>query len=217
MKYFNKMRTYHLVSQKSYFFTLTSRSKSKRSPGSICVETSAPVLAGTNKGVGGRSIHASVWQTASLSSILSVISSKYNSVWTGWCRRPSTGGGDFVLCSNSDWRFRASRARRFSAFLCKSTGCSYFRWLENSIITRGSILVQKSVWRSSFSRDELTSKMRFWSRFLFRIGTEIADTNYWKVDQNHILTRDDQFRIKKKIFQNLDFKYRLRWNEQGIT
>ena len=29
-------------------------------------------------------------------------------------------------------------------------------------------LVQKSVWRSSLSRDELASKMRSWSRFLFR-------------------------------------------------
>ena len=60
-------------------------------------------------------------------------------------------------------------------------------------------LAQKSVWRSSLSRDELASKMRSWSRFLFRILTKIADSNYWKVDQNHILTRDHQFRIKKEF------------------
>ena len=106
------------------YFTLTSRSKLNKSPGIICVSTSAPVFAGTKSGVTGLSIHASVWHVTSLSSMLSVISSRYNSVWTGWWRRPSTGGGDFERCSNSDCRLRASRARRFSAFRCKSTGCS---------------------------------------------------------------------------------------------
>ena len=176
--------------QKKYFFTLTSRSKSKRSPGSICVETSAPVLAGTNKGVGGRSIHASVWQTASLSSILSVISSKYNSVWTGWCRRPSTGGGDFVLCSNSDWRFRASRARRFSAFLCKSTGCSYFRWLENRMneIWNG----KKSFnpyWKISGSwarqiSGKLIQNRAFSRKMIFKEFPGVTQTDFWKTHPN---------------------------------
>ena len=172
------------------FFTLTSRSKSKRSPGSICVETSAPVLAGTNKGVGGRSIHASVWQTASLSSILSVISSKYNSVWTGWCRRPSTGGGDFVLCSNSDWRFRASRARRFSAFLCKSTGCSYFRWLENSI-TQGSIFWHRKVFEGAHSHVmSLLRKWDFGPDFYFELGpkSQIRTIEKWtKITFWHVI------------------------------
>ena len=58
-------------------------------------------------------------------------------------------------------------------------------------------LAQKSVWRSSLSRVELASKMRSWSRFLFRILTKIADSNYWKVDQNRILTSDHQFRRKR--------------------
>ena len=56
--------------------TLTSRSKLNRSPGSICVEMSDPIFAGTNRGVGGLSMKTSVWQVMSLSSIRSVSSSK---------------------------------------------------------------------------------------------------------------------------------------------
>mmetsp|Transcript_23168 Transcript_23168/g.74546 ORF Transcript_23168/g.74546 Transcript_23168/m.74546 type:complete len:211 (-) Transcript_23168:159-791(-) len=71
----------------------TSRSKSNRSPSSIWVATSMPILAGMKSGDGGRSMNGSVCVTASTSGGLSVSSSRYVSVCTTMWRRPSTGSG----------------------------------------------------------------------------------------------------------------------------
>ena len=53
--------------------------------------------------------------------------------------------------------------------------------------TQGYFSFQKSICRGLFSRVKLASKIRFWSKFLIRIWTKIADSNYWEVDQNRIL------------------------------
>ena len=95
-------------------YTLTS-------PSSICVATSTPVLAGTNSGVGGRSRKASVCVVTSASSTRSVISSRYSSVWTSTCLRPSTASGERGRsCSRA--RLRATALRRDSCCLCSSRG-----------------------------------------------------------------------------------------------
>ncbi len=75
------------------------------SPGRICVVASIPVLGGTKSGEGGRSRKASVWTSTSVSSTLSVSSSRYSSVCTSMCLRPSTASG--VLGRS----FSATRAR----------------------------------------------------------------------------------------------------------
>ena len=71
----------------------TSKSKSKRSPFSICVSTSTPIFMGMKSGVGGRSINASVCVITSASGTVSASSSRNASVWISMCRLPSTGSG----------------------------------------------------------------------------------------------------------------------------
>ena len=71
----------------------TSKSKSKRSPSSICVWTSMPIFIGTKRGVGGLSMNASVCVVTSDSGTVSTSSSRYCSVCMSMCRRPSTGSG----------------------------------------------------------------------------------------------------------------------------
>mmetsp|Transcript_26207 Transcript_26207/g.55554 ORF Transcript_26207/g.55554 Transcript_26207/m.55554 type:complete len:256 (+) Transcript_26207:560-1327(+) len=70
-----------------------STSKSKRSPSSICVSMSTPIFAGMKSGEGGRSRRKSVCVSASNSTVRSVSSSRYESVWISMCLRPATGSG----------------------------------------------------------------------------------------------------------------------------
>mmetsp|Transcript_15406 Transcript_15406/g.29633 ORF Transcript_15406/g.29633 Transcript_15406/m.29633 type:complete len:235 (+) Transcript_15406:632-1336(+) len=71
----------------------TSKSKSNRSPASICVSASIPIFMGMNSGVGGRSMKGSVWVFTSRSGTVSVSSSRNESVCTSICLRPSTAPG----------------------------------------------------------------------------------------------------------------------------
>mmetsp|Transcript_119950 Transcript_119950/g.373566 ORF Transcript_119950/g.373566 Transcript_119950/m.373566 type:complete len:251 (-) Transcript_119950:100-852(-) len=80
-----------------------STSKSKSSPSSIWVSMSTPILAGMKSGDGGRSRRKSVWVSASNSTVRSVSSSRYESVWMSMCFRPGTGSGS-PLASSSCWR-----------------------------------------------------------------------------------------------------------------
>mmetsp|Transcript_11127 Transcript_11127/g.23049 ORF Transcript_11127/g.23049 Transcript_11127/m.23049 type:complete len:372 (+) Transcript_11127:296-1411(+) len=70
-----------------------STSKSKSSPSSIWVSMSTPIFAGMKSGDGGRSRRKSVWVSASNSTVRSVSSSRYESVWMSMCFRPGTGSG----------------------------------------------------------------------------------------------------------------------------
>ncbi len=78
------------------------------SPSRICVAASIPVLGGTNRGEGGRSRNASVWASASISTVLSVSSSRYSSVCTSMCCLPSTASG----CSDTVIQKGGNRRRR---------------------------------------------------------------------------------------------------------
>mmetsp|Transcript_14419 Transcript_14419/g.24425 ORF Transcript_14419/g.24425 Transcript_14419/m.24425 type:complete len:212 (-) Transcript_14419:304-939(-) len=71
----------------------TSKSKSKRSPASICVSASTPIFIGMKRGVGGRSMKGSVCVFTSRSGTVSVSSSRKESVWTSMWRLPSTAFG----------------------------------------------------------------------------------------------------------------------------
>mmetsp|Transcript_50939 Transcript_50939/g.159718 ORF Transcript_50939/g.159718 Transcript_50939/m.159718 type:complete len:418 (+) Transcript_50939:288-1541(+) len=70
-----------------------STSKSKSSPSSIWVSMSTPIFAGMKSGDGGRSRRKSVCVSASNSTVRSVSSSRYESVWMSICLRPGTGSG----------------------------------------------------------------------------------------------------------------------------
>mmetsp|Transcript_45502 Transcript_45502/g.114587 ORF Transcript_45502/g.114587 Transcript_45502/m.114587 type:complete len:370 (-) Transcript_45502:124-1233(-) len=100
-----------------------STSKSKSSPSSICVSMSTPILAGMKRGDGGRSNRKSVCVSASNSTVRSVSSSKYESVWMSMCLRPATGSGVPGLFFGWFARMRrlrcASRCFRTSA----ASGC----------------------------------------------------------------------------------------------
>mmetsp|Transcript_45199 Transcript_45199/g.129647 ORF Transcript_45199/g.129647 Transcript_45199/m.129647 type:complete len:325 (-) Transcript_45199:333-1307(-) len=90
-----------------------STSKSKSSPSSICVSMSTPILAGMKSGEGGRSSKKSVCVSASNSTVRSVNSSRYESVWMSMCLRPATGSGVpplfFVWFARMSRRLCASR------------------------------------------------------------------------------------------------------------
>mmetsp|Transcript_11955 Transcript_11955/g.27869 ORF Transcript_11955/g.27869 Transcript_11955/m.27869 type:complete len:250 (-) Transcript_11955:102-851(-) len=101
----------------------TSKSKSNRSPSTICVSRSNPVFMGRKRGLGGRSMKGSVWVSISISAGLSAISSRKLSVWITACLLPATASGVagratclvFCLCFNS-------RSFLSSASFCRATG-----------------------------------------------------------------------------------------------
>mmetsp|Transcript_19267 Transcript_19267/g.48786 ORF Transcript_19267/g.48786 Transcript_19267/m.48786 type:complete len:253 (+) Transcript_19267:254-1012(+) len=101
----------------------TSKSKSNRSPSTICVSRSTPVFMGRKRGLGGRSMKGSVCVSISISAGLSAISSKKLSVWITACLLPATASGVagratclvFCLCFNS-------RSFLSSASFCSATG-----------------------------------------------------------------------------------------------
>mmetsp|Transcript_31471 Transcript_31471/g.92066 ORF Transcript_31471/g.92066 Transcript_31471/m.92066 type:complete len:254 (-) Transcript_31471:240-1001(-) len=100
-----------------------STSKSNSSPSSICVSMSTPIFAGMKSGDGGLSRRKSVWVSASNSTVRSVSSSRYESVWMSMCFRPATGSGVpalfFVLFARIRRFLCASRCLRTSA----ASGC----------------------------------------------------------------------------------------------
>ena len=82
---------------------------------------STPVFAGTNMGDGGLSRNASVCTSTSTSSTRSLSSSRYSSVCTGMCLRPSTGSGVWRRACSLALR-RASARLRASCSRCTSIG-----------------------------------------------------------------------------------------------
>ena len=83
-----------------------------------------PVQAGMKSGEGGLSRKASVWQSTSASSTRSLSSSRYSSVCTSTCLRPSTGSGDLGR-SWSLARFLAIARRLFSCCRWISMGSGW--------------------------------------------------------------------------------------------
>mmetsp|Transcript_124276 Transcript_124276/g.247702 ORF Transcript_124276/g.247702 Transcript_124276/m.247702 type:complete len:290 (+) Transcript_124276:1515-2384(+) len=128
-----------------------STSKSKSSPSSICVSMSTPIFAGMKSGDGGRSSKKSVCVSASNSTVRSVSSSRYVSVWMSMCLRPGSGSG--VPIRLFVWFARISRRLWASRCRCNSAGSGCGATSEAYVLprmTRGSCMRFALLIMSSF-------------------------------------------------------------------
>mmetsp|Transcript_28055 Transcript_28055/g.82165 ORF Transcript_28055/g.82165 Transcript_28055/m.82165 type:complete len:209 (+) Transcript_28055:765-1391(+) len=158
---------------------LTSMSKSKISATSTWVSLSTPLLAGMNRGSGGRSRKASVWVSASASTGRSESSSRYVSVCTSMCTRPSTGGGVRGRMDASILRRASSRfmARSFSLLsLSISLAADW-------VTTWAAYVLPRTTLRSCmmlFERARSSSSSSRYFGLVRLVGTACGSDAYWK-------------------------------------
>mmetsp|Transcript_59301 Transcript_59301/g.165572 ORF Transcript_59301/g.165572 Transcript_59301/m.165572 type:complete len:496 (+) Transcript_59301:97-1584(+) len=146
-----------------------SMSKSNSSPSSICVSMSIPILAGMKSGDGGRSRRKSVCVSASNSTVRSVSSSKYESVWISMCFRPGIGSG--VPTRFLVWFARMSRRRCASRCFCTWAG-------SGSLAGSTQEYVLPRTTRLSCMMLFFAPKVSFGSRYFFR------DPTAWGAEAN---------------------------------